>query len=156
MSAEQEVNPSSTIMVCWLTLGEAQRLLQNCSGPEFSFWTLHWTPRGKWSRSSKNSEGWRQGTKRNCIQIMMRTGTMLAGMMRNHIEITAGKSTRPRRTNSVIISKSLPENQPVLAGQIAGLTWQEHMWYTCDIAGRKFESLMMISLVFCLINMRFQ
>ena len=31
---------------------------------------------------------------------MMRTRTMLAGTMRNHIEITAGKSTRPRRTRS--------------------------------------------------------
>ena len=98
MSVEQEVNTSSTIIVRWLTLGEAQRLLNDCYRPGFRSepCTELRVANDRGHRKTVKDEG----TKRNCIQIMMRTCTMLAGTMRNHIEITAGKSTRPRRTRS--------------------------------------------------------
>ena len=67
-------------------------------------------------------------------------------------------STYRERRDGVMVSRMVDIIIAGIAGQtnIAGLTWQEYMWHTCDIAGLTFELLMMISLVFCLINMRFQ
>ena len=88
MSAEQE---SQYIQYHYgmltLTLGEAQRLLQNCYRPGFRSepCTELRVADDRGHRKTVKDKG----TKRNRIQIMMRTCTMLACTMRNHIEIVA-------------------------------------------------------------------